>query len=369
MTSRFEKEGRMRGDAIEPEAMFSYINATQRVPQDHPLRAVRTMVDSVLRELSPRFQKLYSHTGRPSIPPERLLRALLLQVLYSIRSERMLMEQLDYNLLFRWFVGLTMDDPIWDPTVFTKNRDRLLRGEIAQLFFDRVLAQAREHGLTSDEHFTVDGTLVEAWAGLKSFKRKDATDHEPPDDPGNPTVNFHGEKRSSDTHQSTTDPDARLYTKGSGQEAKLYFMGHVVMENRNGLAVGARLTQATGRAERETALDLLENIPRRKRITVSGDKGYDVRSFVEALREDNATPHVARKIRYSAIDSRTTRHESYSVSQRKRKRVEEIFGWLKTVGMVRKTRHRGLPRVDWIFTFALAAYNLVRIRNLTAAPA
>ena len=358
----------MRGDAIEPEAMFSYINATQRVPRDHPLRAVRTMVDAVLRELSPRFQKLYSHTGRPSIPPERLLRALLLQVLYSIRSERMLMEQLDYNLLFRWFVGLTMDDPIWDPTVFTKNRDRLLRGEIAQLFFDRVLAQARELGLTSDEHFTVDGTLVEAWAGLKSFKRKDATDHEPPDDPGNPTVNFHGEKRSSDTHQSTTDPDARLYTKGSGQEAKLYFMGHVVMENRNGLAVGARLTQATGRAERDTALDLLENIPRRKRITVSGDKGYDVRSFVEALREDNATPHVARKIRYSAIDSRTTRHESYSVSQRKRKRVEEIFGWLKTVGMVRKTRHRGLPRVDWIFTFALAAYNLVRIRNLTAAP-
>jgi len=359
----------MRGDAIEPEAMFSYINATQRVPQDHPLRAVRTMVDVVLRELSPRFQKLYSHTGRPSIPPERLLRALLLQVLYSIRSERMLMEQLDYNLLFRWFVGLTMDDPIWDPTTFTKNRDRLLRGEIAQLFFDQVLAQARDRGLTSDEHFTVDGTLVEAWAGLKSFKRKDGSDQAPPDDPSNPTVNFHGEKRNSDTHQSTTDPDARLYTKGSGQEAKLYFMGHVVMENRNGLAVGARLSQATGRAERETALDLLEDIPRRMRITVGADKGYDVSSFVEALRENDATPHVARKVRYSAIDSRTTRHESYSVSQRKRKRVEEIFGWLKTVGMIRKTRHRGLPRVDWIFTFALAAYNLVRIRNLVLAAA
>jgi transposase len=364
MTSRFKKEGRMRGDAIEPEAMFSYINATQRVPQDHPLRAVRTMVDAVLRELSPRFEKLYSHTGRPSTPPERLLRALLLQVLYSIRSERMLMEQLDYNLLFRWFVGLTMDDAVWDPTTFTKNRDRLLRGEIAQLFFDQVLAQARERGLTSDEHFTVDGTLVEAWASLKSFKRKDGTSQEPPDDPGNPTVNFHGEKRKNDTHQSTTDPDARLYTKGNGQEAKLYFMGHVVMENRNGLAVGARLSQATGRAERETASELLEEIPRRKRITVGADKGYDVPSFVEALRENDATPHVARKIRYSAIDSRTTRHDSYSVSQRKRKRVEEIFGWLKTVGMIRKTRHRGLPRVDWIFTFALAAYNLVRIRNL-----
>jgi transposase len=215
----------MRGDAIEPEAMFSYINATQRVPQDHPLRAVRTMVDVVLRELSPQFQKLYSHTGRPSIPPQRLLRALLLQVLYSIRSERMLMEQLDYNLLFRWFVGLTMDDPIWDPTTFTKNRDRLLSGEIAQLFFDQVLAQARDRGLTSDEHFTVDGTLVEAWAGLKGFKRKDGSDQEPPDDPGNPTVNFHGETRSSDTHQSTTDPDARLYTKGSGKESQAVLHG------------------------------------------------------------------------------------------------------------------------------------------------
>jgi transposase len=369
MTSRFKKEGRMRGDAIEPEAVFSYISAAQRVPQDHPLRAVRTMVDEVLRELSPRFQKLYSHTGRPSIPPERLLRALLLQVLYSIRSERMLMEQLDYNLLFRWFVGLTMDDPIWDATTFTKNRERLLSGDIAQLFFDQVLAQARERGLTSDEHFTVDGTLVEAWAGLKSFKKKDGTKQEPPDDPGNPTVDFHGEKRRNDTHRSTSDPDSRLYTKGSGQEAKLYFMGHVVMENRNGLAVGARLSQATGRAERDTALELLENIPRRKRITVAGDKGYDVSSFVEALRADDATPHVAQKVRYSAIDSRTTRHESYSASQRKRKRIEEIFGWLKTIGMIRKTRHRGLPRVDWIFTFALAAYNLVRMRNLVLAAA
>lgn len=360
----------MRGDHSESDAVFSYISPAQRVPKDHPLRAIRTMVDEILGRLWSDFERLYSHTGRPSIPPERLLRALLLQVLYSIRSERMLMEQLDYNLLFRWFVGLSMDDRIWDATVFTKNRDRLLRGHIAVLFFEQVLAEARERGLTSDEHFTVDGTLVEAWAGLKSFKRKDGSDRQPPpDDPGNPTVNFHGEKRSNDTHQSTTDPDARLATKGNGQEAKLYFMGHVVMENRNGLAVGARLTHATGRAEREAAVELLCDIPRRRRITLGADKGYDVPAFVEALRQHDVTPHVARKIRYSGIDGRTTRHATYKVSQRMRKRVEEIFGWMKTVGMTRKVRHRGLPRVDWNFTFALAAYNLVRIRNLTATPA
>jgi IS5 family transposase len=261
-----------------------------------------------------------------------------------IRSERMLMEQLDYNLLFRWFVGLSMDDRIWDATVFTKNRDRLLRGHIAVLFFEQVLAEARERGLTSDEHFTVDGTLVEAWAGLKSFKRKDGTDGQtPPDDPGNPTVNFHGEKRSNDTHQSTTDPDARLMTKG-GQEAKLYFMGHVVMENRHGLAVGARLTHATGRAEREAAIELLGGIPRRRRISLGADKGYDVPAFVEQLRQHDMTPHVARKVRDSAIDGRTSRHLTYQVSQHLRKRVEEIFGWLKTVGMTRKVRHRGLPK-------------------------
>ena len=238
------------------------------------------------------------------------------------------------------------------------------------MFFQQVLAEARERGLTSDEHFTVDGTLVEAWAGLKSFKRKDGSDSQiPPDDPGNPTVNFHGEKRSNETHQSTTDPDARLATKGRGQEAKLFFMGHVVMENRNGLAVGARLTHATGRAEREAALELLDDIPRRRRITVGADKGYDVASFVDELRKHDVTPHVASKSRYSALDHRTTWHATYQVSQRMRKRVEEIFGWLKTVGMTRKIRHRGLPRAGWIFTFALAAYNLVRIRNLSAAPA
>ena len=359
----------MRGDAVEPDAVFSYISPAARVPKDHPLRAVRAMVDVVLAELSPRFQKLYSHTGRPSIPPERLLRALLLQVLYSIRSERMLMEQLDYNLLFRWFVGLTMDDPIWDATVFTKNRERLLRGDIHQLFFDQVLAQARDRCLLSDEHFTVDGTLVEAWAGLKSFKKKDGSDQEPPDDPGNPTVNFHGEKRRNDTHQSTADPDARLYRKGNGQEAKLYFMGHAVMENRNGLAVGAGVSQATGTAERVTALELLDEIPRTQRITVSGDKGYDTRDFVAGLRDRNAVPHVAQKVRFSAIDGRVTRHDGYETSQRKRKRVEEIFGWVKTIALMRKTRHRGTARVGWMFTFALAAYNLVRMRNLIAVTA
>jgi len=359
----------MRGDHEEPEPAFSYITAAQRVPKDHPLRAIRTMVDEVLRRLWSDFEQLYSHTGRPSIPPERLLRALLLQVLYSIRSERMLMEQLDYNLLFRWFVGLSMDDRIWDPTVFTKNRDRLLRGHIAALFFEQVLAEARERGLTSDEHFTVDGTLVEAWASLKSFKRKDGSDDKtPPDDPSNPTVNFHGEKRSNDTHQSTTDPDARLATKG-GQAAKLFFTGHVVMENRNGLAVGARLTHATGKAEREAAIEILGDIPRRRRITLGADKGYDVPAFVKELRQHDVTPHVARKIRYSGLDGRTTRHATYRLSQRMRMRVEEIFGWLKTVGMIRKLRHRGLPRAGWSFTFALAAYNLVRIRNLTAATA
>jgi transposase len=369
MTSRSKKEVRMKGDALEPDGMFSYISAAQRVPQDHPLRAVRGMVDTVLRELSPRFRKLYSHTGRPSVPPERLLRALLLQVLYSIRSERMLMEQLDYNLLFRWFVGLSMDDRVWDATVFTKNRDRLLQGDIATLFFEQVLAQARAAGLTSDEHFTVDGTLVEAWASLKSFKKKSGLKQEPPDDPGNPTVNFHGEKRRNETHESTTDPQARLFRKAHGHEAKLCFMGHVVMENRNGLAVGAGLSQATGTAERTVALELLDEIPRAQRITLSGDKAYDARAFVEALRDRNATPHVAQKARYSAIDARVTRHPSYAVSQKRRKRVEEIFGWLKTIALMRKTRHRGKPRVGWMFTFALAAYNLVRMRNLLAVAA
>ena len=357
----------MRGEAEDAGEIFSYITPAQRVPQDHPLRAVRRVVDGALVKMSPKFHRMYSRIGRPSIPPERLIRALLLQVLYTIRSERQLMEHLDFNILFRWFVGLGLDDAVWDASTFSKNRDRLLNGAIDKAFFAQIVAEADGLGLLSNEHFTVDGTLVEAWAGLKSFKRKDGDEQEPPDDPGNPTVDFHGEKRCNQTHQSTTDPDSRLYTKGSGKEAKLYFAGHVVMENRNGLAVGVRLTQATGKAETETALELLEEIPRRRRITVGADKGYDQRRFVEGLRDTDATPHVARKVRYSALDDRTTRHETYDISQQKRKRIEEAFGWLKTIGLLRKLRHRGLPRANWVFTFALAAYNLVRIRNLVPA--
>src|SRR5215510_2021323 len=357
----------MRGDDLQQPAMFSYVSPEQRVPADHPLRPIRQMVDEILKSLSRRFAKLYSHTGRPSIPPEKLLRALLLQGLYTVRSERLLLEQLDYNLLFRWFVGLNMDDPIWDATVFSKNRERLLKGEVAQAFFEQVLKLARQKDLLSDEHFTVDGTLIEAWAGQKSFQKKDTSSGPGSDDPGNPTVDFHGDKRSNQTHQSKTDPEARLYKKGPGKEAKLSYQGHVLMENRNGLVTETRLTQATGTAEREAALEMVEQIAG-QRVTVGADKAYDTRDFVGELRELNTTPHVAQNMthRSSAIDGRTTRHAGYASSQRKRKRVEEIFGWIKTVGLMRKTRHRGLARVGWMFTFTAAVYNLVRIRNLTA---
>jgi transposase len=358
----------MRGEDQKQSAMFSYVSLEQRVPENHPLRQLQSMVNQALAELSPRFEELYSRVGRPSIAPEKLLRALLLQVLYTIRSERMLMEQLDYNLLFRWFVGLGMDDPVWVPTVFTKNRDRLLEGEVAEAFFALVLEQARQKRLLSSEHFTVDGTLIEAWAGQKSFRPRDAGPTEPPDDPGNPTVNFHGEKRSNETHQSTTDPQARLYRKGSSQEAKLAYLGHVLMENRNGLVVDTRVTEAHGRAEREAALDMLESSSGPHRRTVGADKGYDTRDFVARARRLAVTPHVAQNTsgRRSAIDSRTTHHSGYSVSQKVRKRVEEVFGWLKTVGLMRKTRHKGVDRVGWMFTFAAAVYNLVRMRNLLA---
>jgi len=353
----------MRGDDQRQGAMYSYISPEARVPQDHPLRVIRGLVDEVLRELSPRFEGLYARVGRPSIAPEKLLRAQLLQVLYTVRSERQLMEQLDYNLLFRWFVGLNMDDPIWDPTVFTKNRQRLLDGEIATAFLERVVAQAEQHGLLSGEHFTVDGTLIEAWASLKSFKRRDTTDR-PPDDRGNPTVDFHGERRRNATHESTTDPEARLAKKGPGKEAKLAYQGHALMDNRHGLVVNAGATQATGTAERDAALEMATALP--EGATLGADKGYDTQAFVAALRSLVVTPHVAQNTsnRSSAIDGRTTRHPGYLVSQQKRKLVEEIFGWLKTVGLLRKTRHRGERRVDWIFTFATAVYNLVRIRNL-----
>jgi transposase len=361
----------MRGADCEQSAMFSYISAERRVPRDHPLRAIRAMADAALKELSADFAALYASSGRPSIAPERLLRALLLQVLYTVRSERLLMEQLDYNFLFRWFVGLSLDDPVWDVTVFTKNRDRLLKGKVAEAFFVAVLAQARQRRLLSDEHFTVDGTLIEAWAGQKSFKRKDLKSAETPphdDDPGNPSVNFHGEQRRNDTHQSTTDPDALQARKGKGKEAKLSYTGHVLMENRHGLAVDCCVTQATGRAEPEAALAMVAQLPGWHRITLGADKGYDRKELVQAMREHRVTPHFARKST-SIIDQRTTRHSGYAISQRKRKRVEEIFGWVKTIGGLRKTRHRGIARVDWSFSLALTAYNLVRMRNLALVTA
>jgi len=358
----------MRGEDIHQDHLYSYVSPEQRVPADHPLRPIRQMANIVLERLSPQLDALYSAVGRPSIPPEKLLRALLLQVLYTLRSERLLMEELDYNLLFRWFVGLNMDDPVWDATVYCKNRERLLQGDVAGAFFQEVLKLAEEHQLLSDEHFTVDGTLIEAWASLKSFKKKEAEQETPPpEDPGNPTVDFHGEQRSNETHQSTTDPEARLFRKGPGKEAKLDYMGHVLMENRNGLAVQTELTQATGTAEREVAVAMVAAQAPDGDVTLGGDKNYDTQGCVADLRAVGVTPHVAQNTTRrggSAIDRRTTRHPGYDLSQRVRKRVEEIFGWLKTVGGMRKTRFRGTARVGWMFTWALAAYNLVRMRNL-----
>ena len=365
----------MRGEDIQQDELFSYGSLEDRVPATHPLRAIRLMVDEALGDMSGRFDEIYGEEGRPSIPPERLLRALLLQMLYTVRSERMLMEQMEYNLLFRWFVGLSANEPVWHPTVFTKNRDRLLEGAVAEEFFSLIVKQARSRKLLSDEHFTVDGTLVEAWAGHKSFQRKnsghDLRNPPPPDGGSNPTVNWHKEKRSNETHESLSDPMARLYKKSSGSEAKLGYLGHVITENRNGMVVDVRLTQAGGKAEREAALAMLDHKPAGNRATLGGDRAYDTRAFVAELRERNVTPHVAQNDcnRSSAIDERTTRHAGYAVSQKKRKRVEEVFGWMKTVALQRKTRFRGLERVGWMFTFAAAAYNLVRMRNLQAANA
>ena len=359
----------MRGVDQQQGVMFSYLSSERRVPQDHPLRAIRGVVDAGLKEMSPEFGRLYAVNGRPSIAPEKLLRALLLQVLYTVRSERLLMEQLDYNLLFGWFVGLNMDDAVWVPTVFSKNRDRLLEGDIAAAFFEGVVEKIRAHGLLSDEHFTVDGTLLEAWAGAKSFQRKDGQSTAPEERGRNPTVNFHGEKRSNETHESRTDPDARLAKKAKGKEAKLSYAGHVLMENRNGLIVKTRLTKATGTAECAAALDMAEEVSGDRRVTLGGDKGYDQKKLVESLRTENVTPHVARNQKRpggSAIDGRTARHVGYEISQRVRKRVEEIFGWMKTIGLLRKLRHRGEARVEWMFTFTAAVYNLVRARNLLA---
>jgi transposase len=362
----------MRGDDQQQNHMFSYLSPEMRVRKDHPLRAIRVVVDEVLNQLSRRFDTMYARVGRPSIAPEKLLRAQLLQMLYSIRSERLLMEEMDYNLLFRWFVGLNADDDVWDATVFTKNRDRLLEADIAKEFLARVVEQAQAKGLTSDEHFTVDGTLLEAWASAKSFQPKEGK-QSPPDDPGNPTVNFRGEQRSNETHASKSDSEALLARKSGGKESKLSYSGNLLVENRNGLIVDAEVFQANGTAERDAALVMLEQIPGTKPVTVGGDKGFDTFGFVAECRNLRVVPHVAQNHARpggSAIDGRTTRHPGYIISQRKRKRIEECFGWLKTIALMRKLRHRGVCKVDWIFTFACAAYNLVRMRNLaTALPA
>ena len=360
----------MRGQDTQQAGMFNYLSSEERVPVTHPLRPIRLYVDTALTALSPKLEPLYAHTGRPSIAPEKLLQALLLPMLYSLRSERLLMEELQYNLLFRWCVGLDLDMPVWDMTVFTKNRDRLLEGAGATAFFEQVLAQAKAQRLLSDEPFTVDGPLIEAKAGQKSFKKKaQPSAVPPPDDPGNPSVDFRGERRTHATHASTTDPEARLYKKAAGQEAKLCFLNHVLMENRHGLVVNTTVTPATGTAEREAALALVDAQAPTRRITLSGEKNCDTAAFVDSLRERQVTPHVAPHTtpRRSAIDGRTTRHPGDAVSQQKRKRVEEVFGWLKTVGFLRKIKLRGVQRVGWLFTFAAAAYNLVRMRNLVEA--
>ncbi len=353
----------MRGnDDQMQDGMFSYVSLEDRIPSNHPLRGVRKLVDAVLTEMSKDFDGLYATVGRPSIPPERLFRALLLQVFYSVRSERLLMEQLDYNLLFRWFVGLEIDEPVWNHAVFSKNRERLLNQEVAQRFFANVKAQAQS--LMSDEHFTVDGTLIEAWASHKSFQRKDSND-EPGTGAGG---NFHGEKRSNETHESKTDPEARLYKKSSGQEAKLSYLGHVLVENRNGLIAAAMTTQADGLAERDAALLLLDDIRTRRgrRITVGADKAYDTKDFVSTLRELRVTPHVSQNTsnRRSAIDGRTTHHPGYEISLSKRWLVEKPFGWLKQIGPLKKVKLRGLAKVDWLFVFSCAAFNLLRIPKL-----
>ena len=360
----------MRGGDVRSGELFSYVDLEARVRADHPLRAIRAIVNEALSALEREFAALYAPIGRPSIPPEKLLRSMLLQAFYSIRSERQLMERLEYDLLFRWFVGIGVDDCAWDHSTFSKNRDRLLDGDIAAKFLGAVLAEPRVKRLISTDHFSVDGTLIEAWASMKSFKPRDGSDDEPPVDGGrNAEADFHGQKRSNETHASTTDPDARLYRKGPGKEAKLCFTGHGLMENRHGLLVDACLTRADGHAERVAALHMIEpRADRPRAITLGGDKNFDTADFVNELRSMAVTPHVAQNTsgRRSAIDGRTTRHGGYAVSQRIRKRIEEAFGWIKTVAGQEKTRFRGVGRVGFAFTFAAAAYNLVRLPKLLA---
>jgi transposase len=355
----------MRGSDQQSGDLFSYVDIEARVPARHPLRAIRTIVNDGLASLDAEFDKLYAAMGRDSIPPERLLRAALLQAFFSIRSERLLMEQLNYNLLYRWFVGLGVDDAVWDHSVFSKNRDRLLEADVAAKFLAAVLAHPKVKPLLSDEHFSVDGTPIEAWASMKSFRARDGGD-EPPSAGRNGERNFHDEKRSNATHASTTDPQAKLYKKGKGKEAKLCFMGHALMENRHGLVVQADASQANGVAEREAALEMIDgHAPgTANQLTLGADKAYDASGFVANLRQRCVTPHVAQKSKSSAIDGRTTRHAGYGVSQRKRKLVEEAFGWAKTIAGCAKVKVRGLARVGFHFTLAMAAYNLIRLPKL-----
>jgi transposase len=362
----------MRGRETISTSLFSYVSLEDRIPKDHPLRDHRRFLDGILRDLSPCFEEMYSAKGRPSIPPEQLLRALVIQLLYSIRSERQLMEQLDYNLLFRWFVGLGIDDPVWVPTTFSKNRDRLLEGDIARGFLAMVVDEADRRDLVSDDHFTVDGTLMEAWASQKSFRPKGEPAGGASEGGRNPSVDFRGQKRSNETHESTTDPDARLAKKAAGQAAKLSYQGSVLMENRHGLIVDAEVSIVTGTSEVEAAVTMMERLPPRgRRRTVGADKLYDQGAFAAGARAHNFTPHVARNTtnRRSAVDGRTTRHPGYAASQRKRKLVEQGFGWKKTIGLLRRLRHRGRDKVDWMFTFTAGVYNMVRIRTLERAQA
>ena len=357
----------MRGSDQRTGALFSFVDLDERVPKRHPLRKIRQIVNEALVALDADFSRLYASDGRPSIAPEKLLRASLLQAFFSVRSERQLMEQLDYNLLFRWFVGLGVDDPVWDATVFTKNRDRLLDADVAAKFMAAVLGHREVRPLLSNEHFSVDGTLVEAWASLKSFRAKDGSD-EPPKPGRNGERDFHGEKRTNETHASTTDPDAKLYRKSSNTAAKLSYIGHALAENRHGLIVQADATKATSRAEREAALAMIERQDpgSERRLTLAADKGYDTRAFVDSCRQMCVTPHVAAKTKHSALDGRTTRHAAYAASQRKRKLIEEAFGWAKTIAGIAKVKVRGLKRVRHCFTLAMTAYNLIRMPKLLA---
>lgn len=360
----------MRGETEKQTEMFSYIPLEMRVPKKHPLRGMKEIIDEVLEEMSTIFDGLYSHTGRPSIPPEMLIKSLFLQVLYGIRSEKQILDHLEYNLLYRWFVGLKADDPIWNESVFSKNRDRILGDEVINILFAKVISKARKKNLLSTEHFTADGTLIEAWASLKSLKKKDREESRKDDnDSGNPSVDFRGEKRSNKTHESSTDPESKIYTKSKGQAAKLYYMGHLLMENRNGIPVEVETTIASFHAEHEAAIKMFDNLGTKSKKTLGGDKHYDNDSFCEELRVRNITPHVAQNIHSrkfsSAVDGRTTRHPGYEVSQMKRKRVEEIFGWLKAFGIVRRPHFRGLQRMSNFFKFSVCVYNVLRINNLT----